>query len=93
MLLLFLPVGLSDFNLQEALHIAFRREQVYHFLWDCYNGYRAFAGRERETELADTFEDVEQRYYAHHYDGFVEGQNARNAKNQHTERDRTTDAI
>ncbi|MCD8074352.1 MAG: hypothetical protein LUF27_04830 [Lachnospiraceae bacterium] len=81
-----------QFDLENSEHIDADRAKgnVY---WDCYNGYRAFAEQESETELADTFEDVERRYYDHHYDSFVEGQNARNAKNRHTERNRTTDEI
>ena len=81
-----------QFDLENSEHIDAERarQNVY---WDCYNGYRAFADKENENELADTFEDVEQRYYDHHYDSFVEGQNARNAKNRHTERNRTTDEI
>ena len=62
--------------------------------WDCYNGYRQLAEKNSdEIELASTFEEVEQIYYHTHYSDYTDGQNARNEKNRHTERNRTTDEI
>ncbi len=62
--------------------------------WDCYNGYRQLAEKDSdEVELAATFEDVERLYYHNRYSDFVLGQNARNERNRHPERNRTTEEI
>ncbi len=47
----------------------------------------------KEDEIVDSFEEVEQLFYKIHYQDYVEGQNARNLKNHHPERNRTTDDI
>lgn len=80
------------FNLENSEHIDAERARK-NIYWDIFNGYRSFADMDKETELADTFEDVEQLYYSHFYRDFVEGQNRRNEKNRHTERNRSTDDI
>jgi len=54
--------------------------------WDIFNGYHSFADMDKETELADTFEDVEKLYYSHFYRDYVEGKNGRNEKNRHPEK-------
>lgn len=61
--------------------------------WDCYNGIRSASVTGREDEIVDSFEEVEQLFYKIHYQEYVEGQNARNWKNHHPERNRTTDDI
>lgn len=58
--------------------------------WDCFNGYRTFAEKQVQSELADTFEEVEELFYSAKYGAYVEAQNARNDKNRHSERNRTT---
>ncbi len=80
------------FNLENSEHIDAERARK-NIYWDIFNGYRSFADMDKETELADTFEDVEQLYYSHFYRDFVEGQNRRNEKNRHTERNRSADDI
>ncbi len=80
------------FNLENSEHIDAERARK-NIYWDIFNGYRSFADMDKETELADTFEDVEQLYYSHFYRDFVEGQNRRNEKNRHTERNRSADGI
>ncbi|MCC8137894.1 MAG: serine/arginine repetitive matrix protein 2 [Clostridiales bacterium] len=80
------------FNLENSEHIDAERARK-NIYWDIFNGYRSFADMDKETELADTFEDVEQLYYSHFYRDFVEGQNGRNEKNRHSERNRSADDI
>lgn len=61
--------------------------------WDCYNGIRSASVTGKEDEIVDSFEEVGQLFYKIHYQDYVEGQNARNLKNHHPERNRTTDDI
>ena len=81
-----------SFNINNSEHIDGERakENIY---WDCFNGYRTFYDKENECELANTFEEVEELYYSIHYKNFIEGQNERNIKNHHPERNRTTSDI
>ncbi|MCD8085026.1 MAG: serine/arginine repetitive matrix protein 2 [Clostridiales bacterium] len=80
------------FNLENSEHIDAERAKQ-NIYWDMFNGYRSFADIDKETELANTFEDVEQLYYSHFYRDYVEGQNGRNEKNRHPERNRSADDI
>lgn len=80
------------FDIGNSEHIDPERSKL-NIYWDTFNGYRTFDHMEPETELADTFEDVEQLYYEHFYRDFIEGQNARNEKTRHTERNRTAEQI
>ncbi len=80
------------FNLENSEHIDAERAKQ-NIYWDIFNGYRSFADMDKETELADTFEDVEELYYSHFYRDYVEGQNGRNEKNRHPERNRSADDI
>ncbi|MCC8196574.1 MAG: plasmid recombination protein [Ruminococcus sp.] len=57
--------------------------------WDFYNGYR-FADSKKPDEDATSFEKAENLFYSVRYGEFVKAQNARNEKNRHTERNRTT---
>ena len=52
-----------------------------------------FYDKGNECELANTFEEAEELYYSIHYKGFIEGQNERNIKNRHPERNCTTSDI
>jgi len=80
------------FDIGNSEHIDPERSKK-NIYWDIFNGYRTFDHMEPETELADTFDEVEQLYYEHFYRGFIEGQNARNEKTRHTERNRTAEQI
>ena len=81
------------FDVENSEHIDAERARQ-NIYWDCYNGYRQLAEKNSdEIELASTFEEVEQIYYHTHYSDYTDGQNARNEKNRHTERNRTTDEI
>ena len=82
-----------NFDVSNSEHIDEQRAE-HNIYWDCYNGYRQLAEKNSdEIELASTFEEVEQIYYHTHYSDYTDGQNARNEKNRHTERNRTTDEI
>ncbi|MCD8134223.1 MAG: plasmid recombination protein [Clostridiales bacterium] len=80
------------FDIGNSEHIDPERSKK-NIYWDIFNSYRTFDHMEPETELADTFDEVEQLYYEHFYRGFIEGQNARNEKTWHTERNRTAEQI
>ena len=81
-----------SFNINNSEHIDRERAKG-NIYWDCFNGYRTFYDKENECELANTFEEVEELYYSIHYKNFIEGQNERNIKNHHPERNRTTSDI
>lgn len=49
--------------------------------------------RESSDEYDATFEEIERAYYTEHYTNFVSGQNARNEKTRHTERNRSIEQI
>ncbi len=79
-----------QFDLDENDHIdADRARKNIH--WDLLNGVR-IAGTD-DPEPESTFEDAERFYYTHVYRDFIEGQNARNEKSRHTERNRTADDL
>ena len=81
-----------QYGIDNSDHINLERvkRNVY---WDCYNGIRSASVTGKEDEIVDSFEEVEQLFYKIHYQDYVEGQNARNLKNHHPERNRTTDDI
>ena len=82
-----------SFDVSHSEHIDWERAEK-NVYWDCYNGYRQLAEKNSdEIEMASTFEEVEQLYYHNRYTDYTVGQNARNEKNRHTERNRTTDEI
>ena len=81
-----------SFNINNSEHIDGERAKG-NIYWDCFNGYRTFYDKENECELANTSEEVEELYYSVHYKEFIEGQNKRNIKNRHPERNRTTSDI
>lgn len=81
-----------QFNLENSDHINLERakKNVY---WDCYNGIRSESFKKEKEEIVSSFEEVEQLFYKLHYQDYVEGQNERNLKNRHPERNRTTEDI
>ncbi len=80
-----------SFDLSNSDHIDAERAKQ-NIYWDCYNGFRQLKPKNDEL-LAETFDDVEDLFYAQRYAGYVEGQHERNRKNRHPERDRTTTEI
>ncbi len=81
-----------QFNLENSDHINLEKakKNVY---WDCYNGIRSESFKKEKEEIVSSFEEVEQLFYKLHYQDYVEGQNDRNLKNRHPERNRTTEDI
>ena len=77
-----------NFNLANSEHIDQERAKG-NIYWDCFHGFRSVLAPPDPDDLAATFSDVERRFYETHYTAFVEGQNERNAKNRHTERNRS----
>ncbi len=77
-----------NFNLEHSEHIdaTLALENVY---WDCYVGKRDATA----TTDYDSFDTVELRFYEENYQNYVIGQNERNEKNRHTERNRTIEEI
>ncbi len=61
--------------------------------WDCYRGYTAADDRENADIPDFCFERIEQIYYTDNYAEYVDAQNARNIKNRHPERNRTTEDL
>lgn len=68
------------FDVSNSEHIDEERAK-HNVYWDCFNGYRTFAEKQVQSELADTFEEVEELFYSAKYGAYVEAQNARNDKN------------
>lgn len=82
-----------SFDVSHSEHIDEERAE-HNVYWDCYNGFRQIAEKNSDDiELASTFEKVEKLYYRNHYSGYTEGQNERNAKSRHTERNRSTEDL
>lgn len=77
-----------NFDVSNSDHIDEERSKQ-NIYWDCFNGFRQLKPKEDET-LAETFADVEDLYYSARYRDHIEGQCARNEKNRHPERNRTT---
>ena len=85
------------FDIANSDHIDAEREKQ-NIYWDCYRGYvqnpsdRAL----REwgpVESEASFHDIEKKYYEDNYSSYIQGQNARNVKNRHPERNRTTEDL
>jgi len=68
-----------------------QEKMLQNIYWDCYNGHRTQA--ESMKREYPSFEEVELRFYEEQYTDFVIGQNARNEKNRHTERNRSINQI
>ena len=77
-----------SFNLANSEHIDPERAKG-NIYWDCFHGFRSALDPQDPDDLAVTFSDVERQFYETHYTAFVEGQNERNAKIRHTERNRS----
>ena len=85
------------FDIANSDHIDAEREKQ-NIYWDCYRGYvqnpsdrtlREWGPVEPEA----SFHDIEKMYYEDNYSGYIQGQNARNVKNRHPERNRTTEDL
>ena len=77
-----------SFNLANSEHIDPERAKG-NIYWDCFHGFRSALDPQDPDDLAATFSDVERQFYETHYTAFIEGQNGRNAKIRHTERNRS----
>ena len=77
-----------SFNLANSDHIDPERakDNIY---WDCFHGFRSAIDPQDPDDLAATFSDVERQFYESRYTIFIEGQNERNTKIRHTERNRS----
>ena len=71
------------FDVQHSEHIDPERKKE-NLYWDCYHGISK-DGNSAEM----TFEQVEEKFYEEIFADFIKGQNARNIKNRHPERNRT----
>ena len=77
-----------SFNLANSEHIDPERAKG-NIYWDCFHGFRSALDPQDPDDLAATFSDVERQFYESRYTAFIEGQNGRNAKIRHTERNRS----
>ena len=77
-----------SFNLANSEHIDSERAKG-NIYWDCFHGFRSALAPPDPDDLAATFSDVERQFYESRYTAFIEGQNGRNAKIRHTERNRS----
>lgn len=85
------------FDIANSEHIDAEREKQ-NIYWDCYRGYVQNPSDETlrdwgPVEPEASFHDIEKNYYEDHYSDFIKGQNARNEKNRHPERNRTTEDL
>lgn len=86
-----------QFDVSNSEHIDAEREKQ-NIYWDCYRGYVQNPSNETLSNLGAiepdvSFHDIEKMYYEDHYYNFIQGQNARNEKNRHPERNRTTEDL
>ena len=77
-----------SFNLANSEHIDPERAKG-NIYWDCFHGFRSALDPQDPDDLGATFSDVERQFYESRYTTFIEGQNERNAKIRHTERNRS----
>ena len=77
-----------SFNLANSEHIDPEQAKG-NIYWDCFHGFRSALAPQDPDDLAATFSEVERQFYESHYTAFVEGQNERNARIRHTERNRS----
>ena len=85
------------FDIANSEHIDAEREKQ-NIYWDCYRGYVQNPSDETlrnwgAVEPEASFHDIEKMYDEDHYSDFIKGQNARNEKNRHPERNRTTEDL
>ena len=86
-----------QFDVSNSEHIDAEREKQ-NIYWDCYRGYVQNPSNETLSNLGAiepdvSFHDIEKMYYEDHYYSFIQAQNARNEKNRHPERNRTTEDL
>lgn len=83
-----------NFDLANADHIDASRTHLNAY-WDYVNGLRTGDQRAYEDENGQipSFADAEKAFYEERYRNFIQGQNERNAKSRHTERNRTAEQI
>lgn len=81
-----------QFNLEHSDHIDEERTP-FNIYWDCIQGFTTHDQRADPANGILTFDDVEDIFYAQRYASYVEGQNARNEKSRHPERNRSTTDI
>lgn len=82
-----------SFNIYESDHIDALDSEM-NVYWDAYSSEaRIGLVYKADGENDNRFVEVEKRYYAEHYQAFCDGQHARNKKNGHPERDRTTEDL
>lgn len=58
------------FDVSNSEHIDEERAK-HNVYWDCFNGYRTFAEKQVQSELADTFEEVEEQKNAFDLDRLI----------------------
>ena len=85
----------SDIANSEHIDAEREKQNIY---WDCYRGYVQNPSDKTlrnwdPIEPEASFHDIEKMYYEDHYSGFIKGQNARNEKNRHPERNRITEDL
>ncbi|MBY0758928.1 serine/arginine repetitive matrix protein 2 [Sellimonas caecigallum] len=86
-----------QFDIANSEHIDAEKEKQ-NIYWDCYRGYVQNPSNQTLRDLGAvepdaSFHDMEKMYYEDHYYDFIQGQNARNEKNRHPERNRTTEDL
>lgn len=80
------------FNVENSEHIDPQR-LPHNLYWDCIHGLRTTTDQKEPDDAMETFSEVERLFYERQYGAFIEGQNARNAKTRHTERNRSIDDL
>ena len=80
------------FDLGNSEHIDKDRARQ-NLYWDCHNGFSSAGKRFDNGEESYSFEQIERAFYFNNYSDFVWGQNNRNEKARHTERNRTVDDL
>ena len=63
----------------------------YNVYWDCYQGYSLPNEEDRRAQF--TFTEIEKAFYVKNYSDHVDGQNERNRKSRHTDRNKTIDGM
>lgn len=83
-----------NFDAANSEHIDPERSKD-NIYWDCFNSIRTVAAKDHPEDevLAETFVEVEELFYAKQYRENEIGQHKRNAKNGHSERDRSTSDV
>ena len=85
------------FDIANSEHIDEEREKQ-NIYWDCYRGYvqnpdDEMLGFYGVDPSGSSFHEIEKSYYEDNYSDFIRGQNERNVKNHHPERNRTVEDL